>query len=208
MMKENNEAGRRRMGVFGGSFDPPHIGHMILAAEAQSQLGLEKILWVLTSIPPHKRSQAVSPVAQRLALVQAALQDEPAFQLSTVDIDREGPHYAVDTMRLLRADFPDADLIYLIGEDSLFDLPIWYQPQVLVAELAGLGVMRRPGKHADLEALENVLPGVRQKVEFIEAPLLEISSSQIRQRIRSGQAFRYYLLPTVYEMIQSRSYYL
>ena len=208
MMKENNEAGRKRLGVFGGSFDPPHIGHMILAAEAQSQLGLGKILWVLTSTPPHKRNQFVSPVTQRLALVQAALQNEPAFQLSTVDIDREGPHYAVDTMRLLRVEFPDADLIYLIGEDSLFDLPIWYQPQVLVAELAGLGVMRRPGKNADLDALEKVLPGIRQKVEFIEAPLLEISSRQIRQRIHSGQAFRYYLPAAVYELIQSFGYYL
>ncbi|MDX9863334.1 MAG: nicotinate-nucleotide adenylyltransferase [Anaerolineaceae bacterium] len=196
-----------RIGVFGGTFDPPHIGHMILAAEARSQLKLDRILWVLTSVPPHKRNKTVSATAQRLALVQAAIRDEPAFTLSTVDIEREGPYYAVDTMRLLRAQYPQVDLIYLIGEDSLHDLPTWYQPQALVDEVAGIGVMRRPGKAVDMQALEAALPGIRAKVTFVEAPLLEISSSQVRQRISKEETYQYYLLPAVYELIQSREYY-
>ena len=198
---------RARIGIFGGTFDPPHIGHMILAAEARSQLGLDKVLWVLTSVPPHKRKQPVSSTPQRLELVNAAIKDDPALQLSTVDIDREGPHYAVDTMRLLREQYPQADLIYLIGEDSLFDLPTWYQPQALVNENAGFGVMRRPGKQVDMETMEKALPGISAKVAFVHAPLLEISSRQVRQRIRQREAFRYYLLPAVYQIIQQRQYY-
>ena len=201
------QTSRKRIGVFGGTFDPPHIGHMILAAEARSQLKLEKVLWVLTSVPPHKRNQTISDTAQRLELVQAAIQDEPAFSFSTVDIDRKGPHYAVDSLRLLRAQHPDAGLIYLIGEDSLYDMPSWYQPQTLVNEVAGIGVMRRPGKLVDMAALETALPGISRKVGFVEAPLLEISSSQVRQRIHQGEAFQYYLLPAVYGLIETRQYY-
>ncbi|MCD4671756.1 MAG: nicotinate-nucleotide adenylyltransferase [Anaerolineaceae bacterium] len=206
-MTADQPSARKRIGVFGGTFDPPHIGHMILAAEARFQLNLEKILWVLTSVPPHKRNQHISEIDQRLTLLQAAIQDEPAFLLSRVDIDRDAPHYSVDTMRLLRAQYPDQDLIYLIGEDSLYDLPAWNHPQELVNELAGLGVMRRPGKKADLSDLETALPGITAKVEFVKAPLLGISSSQVRQRIARGEAFRYYLLPAVYELIQSHRYY-
>jgi nicotinate-nucleotide adenylyltransferase len=206
-MTMDKQTSRTRIGVFGGTFDPPHVGHMILAAEARSQLKLKEVLWVLTSVPPHKRNQAVSDTAQRLALIQAAIQNEPSFSLSTVDIDREGPHYAVDTMRLLRAHHPDADLIYLIGEDSLYDMPTWYQPQTLVDEVAGIGVMRRPGKIVDMVSLEAALPGISRKVEFVEAPLLEISSSQVRQRISRGETFQYYLLPAVYELIKTRRYY-
>lgn len=207
MMTANQQKTHTRIGIFGGTFDPPHIGHMILAAEARSQLKLEKVLWVLTSVPPHKRNQPVSDTAQRLALVQTAIRDEPDFSLSTVDIDRAGPHYAVDTMRLLRAQYPDAELIYLIGEDSLVDLPTWYHPQELVDEVAGIGVMRRPGKVVDMTILEAALPGVSSKTAFVEAPLLEISSSQVRQRISEGKAFQYYLLPAVFELIQNRQYY-
>ncbi len=206
-MKPGQPMKRTRIGIFGGTFDPPHVGHMILAAEAYSQLKLEKVLWVVTSVPPHKRDQVVSGTAQRLSLVQAAIGDEPAFSLSTVDIDREGPHYAVDTMRLLRVQYPEADLIYLIGEDSLYDLPTWYHPQTLVDEVFGFGVMRRPGKTIDMDALEAALPGISSKVAFVEAPLLEISSSQVRQRIHLGETFQYYLLPPVYELIQTQGYY-
>jgi nicotinate-nucleotide adenylyltransferase len=206
-MMMDQKTSRTRIGVFGGTFDPPHVGHMILAAEARTQLKLEKVLWVLTSVPPHKRSQMISDTAQRLALVEAAVQNEPAFTLSTVDIDRAGPHYAVDTIRILRAQNPEANLIYLIGEDSLYDLPTWYQPQTLVDEISGIGVMRRPGKTVDMQALEAALPGISDKIIFVEAPLLEISSSQVRQRISRGEAFRYYLLPDVYQLIEHRQYY-
>ncbi len=197
-----------RIGVFGGTFDPPHLGHLILASEALYQLRLERLLWVLTPTPPHKLSQPVSPAEQRLELVLAAIEGEPRFELSRVDLDRPGPHYAVDTVSLLQQRYPGTEIIYLLGGDSLRDLPLWYQPQALVAGVAGLGVMRRPGSSFDLESLAWHLPGIEEKVSFIETPLLEISSSIIRQRIAAGGPYRYFLPQRVYELIREHRYYL
>jgi len=196
-----------RLGIFGGTFDPPHLGHMILAAEALYQLRLERVLWVLTPAPPHKTGWLISPLEQRIALVQAAIQQAPDFELSRVDIDRQSPHYTVDTMHLLRNKFPQADLIYLMGGDSLHDLPNWHEAMRFIQACSGIGVMRRPGDSIDLETLETSLPGLGQKVHFVEAPLLEISARQIRERIANRRPYQYYLLPAVYEMVKEQGYY-
>jgi nicotinate-nucleotide adenylyltransferase len=196
-----------RVGIFGGTFDPPHLGHLILAAEAIDQLCLDRLLWVLTANPPHKQSQAVSTIEQRLGLVLAAIEHEPRFELSRVDLDRPGPHYAVDTVRLIQAQFPKDELFYLMGGDSLRDLPLWYKPQLLVQRVSGLGVMRRPGAVIDLTRLDSHLPGILEKVKFIETPLLDISSREIRQRIAGGRPFRYFLPAGVFELISANDYY-
>jgi nicotinate-nucleotide adenylyltransferase len=196
-----------RIGLFGGTFDPPHLGHLILASEAKSQLDLERLLFILTPCPPHKLGQVITPVSQRLELLQAAIADDPAFSLSRVDLDRPPPHYAADTVLLLKQVEPQAELIYLIGGDALHDLPTWYEPGRLLAACDGLGVMRRPGDAVDLDSLEEEIPGLKQKVRFIEAPLLEISSSEIRQRLADGRPVRYFLPPAVYRLIIERNYY-
>jgi nicotinate-nucleotide adenylyltransferase len=195
------------IGVFGGTFDPPHLGHLILAAEAYDQLGLDRLLWVLTPDPPHKQGQHISQAEVRLQLVHAAICDNPHFELSRIDLDRPGPHYAVDTVRLLSKDFPATEMIYLIGGDSLHDLPTWRLPLELVEEVDAFGVMRRPGDAVDLTHLEQALPGLSEKVRFVDAPLLEISASQIRQRIRTGRPFRYFLPQSVYEIVAGSSLY-
>jgi nicotinate-nucleotide adenylyltransferase len=195
------------LGIFGGTFDPPHIGHLILAAEARAQLGLDRLLWVLTPDPPHKRHQRITPLATRLDLLRAALQGEPAFEISTVDMDRPGPHYALDTVRILGKMYPQANLTYVMGGDSLRDLSAWRKPHEFLAHLAALGVMRRPGDAIDLTAIEQQLPGVSAKVRFIEAPLLTIAASDIRQRIAEGRPYRYYLPAAVYEHIQKCQLY-
>jgi nicotinate-nucleotide adenylyltransferase len=196
-----------RLGVFGGTFDPPHLGHLILAAEARSQLELDRLLWVLTPYPPHKQNQSVSSLEQRLALVEAALAPDITFDLSRVEIDRPGPHYAADTIELLQQEYPDAGIYYLIGGDSLHDLPTWHEPQRFLGQIAGLGVMRRPGDYINPTVLERALPGIDHKLLMIHAPLMEISSSELRQRIASGKPFRYYLPPAVYDLIVERGYY-
>lgn len=196
-----------RIGVFGGTFDPPHLGHLILAAEAFEQLELDRILWVLTPDPPHKLGKTISPLPVRLQLLEAALGDEPKFEISRLDIDRPGPQFAVDTVQLLAREVAGSEIYYLIGGDSLRDLPTWRNPQQLIQRVAGLGVMRRPGDDFDLEQLEQVIPGLKARLHFIEAPLLEISSSQIRQRIQQGRTYRYYLPIRVYEMIEERGLY-
>ncbi len=197
----------RRLGILGGTFDPPHIGHLVLASEAQAQLGLEQVLWVLTPFPPHKQDQPITPLPQRLEMLHAALGDSPGFSLSLVDIDRKPPHYAVDTVRLLQAYYQGADLIYLMGGDSLSNLPTWHHAGEFVRACAGIGVMHRTGVDIDLERIETLLPGVSEKVLFIKTPWLEISSSDIRQRVRNGIPYRYFLPTPVYQMIDQRRLY-
>ena len=196
-----------RIGIFGGTFDPPHIAHQVLAAEALEQLGLDRLLWVLTPMPPHKQGIAISPVEQRLKLVRAAIAGEARFQLSRVELDRPGPHFAVDTVRLLQEQNPGDELIYLLGGDSLRDLPFWFRPQEFVLQISALGVMRRPGVDIDTEKLETQLPGIWKKVRYFETPLLDISSSAIRTRIAEGKPFRYFLPLPVYDLIQRNHYY-
>ncbi len=196
-----------RIGIFGGTFDPPHLGHLILADEAWAALSLTRLLWVIAPDPPHKRHQAISPLLHRLAMLERALEGNEHFEISRIEMEREGPHYSVDTVRLLRERNPGAALFFLIGGDSLRDIPDWHRPQDFLAACDGLGVMRRPGDSVNLTRLEAALPGISEKIRFIDAPLLEISSRQIRRRAASGKPFRYYLPPRVYDYIQNHHLY-
>ena len=197
----------RRIGIFGGTFDPPHVGHLILAEECRTQLVLDLVLWVVTDNPPHKRDVHINPIEDRVKLVEKAIQGNEAFQTSRVDIDRPGPHYAIDTVKLLRNQYAAAEMYYLMGGDSLHDLPAWNRPQDFIKVCDGIGVMRRHADQVDLESLEKVLPGITQKVCIVEAPILEISSKQIRQRIMEGMGYRYYLRDAVYQAIAEMGLY-
>jgi len=196
-----------RIGIFGGTFDPPHLGHLILASEALAQLDLARLLWVLTPTPPHKLDQTITPLQHRLAMLRAAIEGEPAFELSRVEVERPGPHYMLDTLKLLADKNPGAELVLLLGGDSLHDLPAWHRPADLVAACDQIGVMNRPGDSIDLAELEAQVPGLAAKVRFIAAPLLEIASREIRRRVAQGGPFRYYLPAAVYEYIRSNELY-
>ena len=196
-----------RLGIFGGTFDPPHIAHQILAAEALYQLELDKVLWVLTPDPPHKREREITPLLDRMEMVKAAIAGCSDFKISRVEIDRPAPHYAVDTLDLLQEQNPGAELVYLMGGDSLRDLPYWYAFQDFVAACHAFGVMRRPGDDVDLDGLEMKISGIKKKVQFIETPYLDIAASHIRCRIRSGKPYRFYLPHSVYQIIQERNLY-
>jgi nicotinate-nucleotide adenylyltransferase len=197
----------RRSGVFGGTFDPPHLGHLILAAEALDQLHLDRVLWVLTPIPPHKLERQITAADVRMRLVLAAIEGCAAFELSTVDIDRLGPHYAYETLRLLREQYPHDELVYLVGGDSLRDLPAWKEPRVLLDNVDELGVMRRPGAEFDLESLEDELPGICARLSFMDAPRLDIASSDIRARITAGRPTRFFLPAGVMKLIEELKLY-
>lgn len=196
-----------RVGLFGGTFDPPHLGHLILASEAQSQLELTRLLWTVTPDPPHKQDQLITLLEHRIAMVKLAIQDNPSFELSEIELQRPGPHYTVDTIRLLAKQNPDAEIVPIIGSDSLHDLPTWHQPQQLLFAAHWVGVMRRPGETANLEALERELPGISSKVHYVDAPLLEIASREIRERVATKRPFRYYLPLPVYEYINEHHLY-
>ena len=196
-----------RIGLFGGTFDPPHLGHLILASEAQSQLELKRLRWILTPEPPHKQDQLITPIEHRLAMVELAIKDNPAFELSRVELDRPGPHYTLDTIKLIAGQNPNADIVPIIGEDSLRDLPTWHQPQELVYACHWIGVMRRPNDEPNLDALEHELPGISSKIHYVDAPLMEIASREIRSRIANGRSVRYYLPNSVYEYIEQHQLY-
>jgi nicotinate-nucleotide adenylyltransferase len=196
-----------RVGLFGGTFDPPHVGHLILASEAKSQLELTRVLWTVTPDPPHKQDQSITSLEHRLAMVKLAIQDEPSFELSDIELSRSGPHYTVDTIKLLAHENPNAEIVPIIGGDSLNDLPTWHKPKEILFAAHWVGVMRRPGEETDLEMLERKLPGISSKVHYVEAPLLEIASSEIRERAASGKPFRYYLPESVYEYIEQHHLY-
>ncbi|MFQ5615602.1 MAG: nicotinate-nucleotide adenylyltransferase [Anaerolineales bacterium] len=196
-----------RLGIFGGTFDPPHLGHLILASEAYHQLKLDRLLWVLTPHPPHKQNQHITPLKVRLEMLEVALAGAPEFELSTVDIDRLPPYYAVDTINILRETHPSGVLAYVMGSDSLRDLPAWHRPDVFLRACDILGVMRRPNDPVDLDLLETRLPGIKSKVRFIDASLHDISSTQIRCRVAQGAPYRCYIPAAMYKIIRRERLY-
>jgi nicotinate-nucleotide adenylyltransferase len=196
-----NDTSIKRLGLLGGTFDPPHYGHLLLADTARAQLGLQRVLFAPAGQPPHKPKNQPSPVAHRLAMVQAVLDEagEAAFLLSRVDVDRPGPHYTVDTLKLLRAQYPAAQVWLILGADSLGDLPHWRDPAGIMA-LARLAVLARPGYEPDLQRLAaQLFPGdsltpptdLRQSIEWLPGPSLGLSSSVLRQRAHLGLPLRY-----------------
>ncbi len=196
-----------RTGYFGGTFDPPHLGHEILAQEALYQLNLDAVMWLITPDPPHKKKVSISPVEQRLEMLELVTSREPAFMISLIDLDRPAPHYAADTVEIIKDKDPSLELIYIIGEDSLRDLPGWYQPARLLAAVDQLGVAPRPGIHTNLDDLEKELPGITKKTSFLSGVMLEISSSLIRERAKQGAPFRHFLNPAVADYLEESGVY-
>ena len=196
-----------RLGIFGGTFDPPHIGHLILAAEACNQLLLDQILWVLTPNPPHKKNQKITSVAKREKMVALAIDDNPLFVMSRIDIDRSPPHYAVDTLLLLREQRPYDDFYYLMGLDSLNELLTWHLPVDFINLCNRIIVMGRQGEITQNDKLYLEISGLSKKIHHLKAPIVEISGSDIRSRVRNGLQYRYFVPEKVYQYILANQLY-
>ncbi len=184
---------KERIGIFGGTFDPPHLGHLILACEVRSQLNLDRLLWMLTPDPPHKQDREISSLVHRQKMVELAIVDNPNFELSLVEAERPGPHYSVDTVRIIRERNVGAEIIFLMGGDSLKNLHTWHHLDTFVAACDEIGVMRRPNDNVDAGTLAAKVEGLEEKIKIANAPLLEIASREIRRRVREGLPVRYYL---------------
>jgi len=196
-----------RLGIYGGTFDPPHLGHLILAETAADTLRLDQVLFVPAGTPPHKVAATLRSAAEhRLAMVRLAIEGNPRFALSRVDLDRPGPHYSVDMLHLLRDEHPGAALFFLIGADSLADLPTWSRPRELIG-LACLGVMRRPGAAPDLDALEREIPGLHRRMMWLDAPTIDIAASDLARRIAAGRSVRYQIPDDVCLYIEEHGLY-
>ncbi len=196
-----------RVGIFGGTFDPPHIGHLILAEEAWFQLKLDVVTIVPAGDPPHKRDRRLSAAVSRVRMVEAAIAGNDHFRLSRVDVDRPGPHYTIDMVRLLRDSLPTgSELFFLMGSDSLRDLPNWHLADRLVANCR-LVALTRHDVTLDWEYLEAALPGLRQRVIQLDMPELEIASHILQERVRSGQPIRYQAPAAVEAIIMAEGLY-
>lgn len=197
----------RRVGYFGGTFDPPHLGHIMLAVEAHHQLELDRLDWILTPDPPHKTNRQISPVEIRLEMLQMILDSRPEFQINLIDINRDPPHYAADTVDLLKNNNPADVLVYVIGEDSLHDLPGWYAPDRFISAIDTLAIAPRPGITTDPEEMERLLPGLAGKITFLKDIKIEIASSIIRSRIKDSEPFEHFLPEGLTEYIKSHQLY-
>jgi nicotinate-nucleotide adenylyltransferase len=192
-----------RVGLIGGSFDPIHIGHCVLAEEARRQRALDRVIFVPAARSPHKSGEARATPDQRLRMVEAAIAGCPAFEASDVELRRGGISYTIDTVEHLVRDRPGDDLVFLAGADILSDLPDWHRIDDLL-RLLHFAVAGRPGSEENvLASLEARLgrAAVRDLAENrVETPLLEISSSDIRERVREGWSIRH-LVPEAVERI-------
>ncbi|MGB9775659.1 MAG: nicotinate-nucleotide adenylyltransferase [Anaerolineae bacterium] len=195
-----------RLGVLGGTFDPPHYGHLALAETARVQLGLARVLFVPAGDPPHKPGYPLSPAVHRAAMVKAAIADNPAFVLSRVDLDRPGPHYTVDMLALLRGMWGGAEFYFLMGSDSLAEFLTWHDPAGIIRQ-ATLAVMERPGGIPDMAALEREIPGIGERLVWLDAPRLDLSATDLRRRVREGLPIRYLVPPAVEVYIREHHLY-
>lgn len=200
-------ASLRRIGIFGGTFDPIHFGHLHIANGLREKLDLDQIIWVVAGKPPHKRGQIVSEDDDRIAMVRLALGNETGDTVSRVEVDRPGPSYTVDTLETLRAALGPAQYYFLMGEDSLRDFPSWRSPQRIL-ELANLGVVGRPGIDTDLAILAEKLPALSGKVHVAALDELPFSSSEIRQRVAAGLPIDDFTAEPVVEYIREHGLYL
>lgn len=198
----------KRIGVFGGTFDPIHYGHLVIAEDAWAYLHLEKVLFVPARQPPHKPRDSYSAFRHRVRMTELAIANNPHFVLSLIEAQRPGPSYTVDTLRQLRAELgPNVELYFVIGMDSLANILTWHKPAELLG-LCRIVVAERAGYHVDLAALEEALPGLRNKLELIDTPELSISSTDLQQRVQRGLSIRYQVPPEVERYIYEHRLYL
>ena len=195
-----------RIGILGGTFNPPHLGHLAVAQEAHAQLGLDKVVLMPVSRPPHKELDDDPGPEARYELCHLATAKDDRFAVSRIELDRGGPSYTVDTLRTIHAGSPGDDLIFIVGGDVAQGLPSWREPEA-VLELATIAVAEREGvRRQDIAERVSALPGAGRLV-FFDIPRMDISSSSIRRRVREGRPIRYLVPDDVARVIGARGYY-
>ncbi len=180
----------KKLGIFGGTFNPPHLGHLILAETAANDLKLDRVFFVPAGRPPHKTHKPLADAEHRLIMVKLAIDHNPRFAAAGVDMDRPGPHYTTDMVRIFQEHYGGAEIYFLMGSDSLRDLLSWRDADQLI-QMANLVVMQRPAIYPDLAKLSRELPGLLERVFFLNAPEVDISSTAIVERLKTKQSVRY-----------------
>jgi len=199
---------KTRIGVLGGTFDPIHYGHLVIAEDARACLRLRRVLFVPAHHPPHKPDSTYSSFEHRVRMTELGIAGNPSFELSLIEMRREGPSYTVDTLRDLQAELrAEAELYFIVGMDSLGNLMEWHKPAELLT-LCRLVVAERAGYRVDLPALKKALPGLKSRLELIDTPELSISSTDLQRRVRLGLPIRYQVPPAVVRYVHEHRLYL
>jgi nicotinate-nucleotide adenylyltransferase len=200
-----------RIGLLGGTFDPIHLAHLVVAQEVAARLDLHQVLFIPANEPPHKRGRPITPGHQRRAMVELAIADEPRFALCTIELERDGPSYTADTVAQLRASYgSNAQIFFILGADMLGTFAHWHAPGDILRQVTGLAAVHRPD-FAPLPtaraAWEAQLPGLGAAIIPVPVPQLEISSTEIRERVALHLPIRYLVADAVRDYIEAQSLY-
>jgi nicotinate-nucleotide adenylyltransferase len=199
-----------RLGIYGGSFDPVHYGHLLLAECARETLQLDEVWLIPAAVPPHKQTRELAPAKHRLAMLEFALAGHEQIKSSQLEIDRGGISYTVDTLAAIREQYSSATIFLLMGADSLHDLPTWREPQQ-ICELATVAVVRRGGSpEPDFSVLTPITSAknlIAIRASQVQMPLIELSSTDLRHRGATGQSLRYRTPRAVEKYIQTHGLY-
>jgi nicotinate-nucleotide adenylyltransferase len=205
--RERRNERPERLGILGGTFDPPHIGHLWLAAMAADALGLDRVLFMPAAQPPHKGGSLVSRATDRLLMTRLAISADPAFELCPIEMERTGASYTIDSVTELKRAYPDAELFLVMASDSLAQIDGWREPDRLLAEVEWI-VGPRPGSDLpDQASLEARFGAGASRIHLLSGPTLDVSSSQIRRRVAAGHTIRYLVARNVEELIIDRGLY-
>ena len=198
----------QRIGILGGAFDPPQMGHLILAEYSRETLCIDHILFVPVADHPVKQEETRLPVRHRLAMLERAIKDNRSFSISRVDIDRQGPHYSADTVKIIQDQYPQAQLYFVMGGDNLRSLPSWKRAQDLY-QSCRLAVMKRADEDIAAAMHDDTLPGLSEKVDIVDVPMLSIwlSSTYVVERLRQNLSVRYLVPENVLDYIARHRLY-
>ena len=189
------------VGLFGGSFNPPHVAHLVVAEVVRDQFGLDEVWWIPNATPPHKPNDGLAAVQHRLAMTERTVEGNPAFRVCGVEVERDGVSYTVETLRVLQDQHPDTDFALILGSDSLDHFADWHRPDE-IAERVPFIVYKRPG------AIESVAdPRFVNDVRYAAAPVMEISGTEVRARRRAGRSIRYLVPEAVRAYIDTHDLY-
>jgi nicotinate-nucleotide adenylyltransferase len=202
-----HDAERERIGVLGGTFDPPHVGHLWLATLAADALALDRVLFMPASQPPHKRGRRLSAAADRLLMTRLAIAGDPTFELSPLEMERPGPSFTVDSVEELRRIYGGSALFLLMAADSLAQIDTWREPDRLLSMIEW-AVGPRPGSQLPgRAALRERFGRAAARIHLLDGPSLDVSASEIRRRVAAGRAIRYLVPVAVERHIAERGLY-
>ncbi len=197
-----------RLGIYGGSFDPVHLGHLLLAETCREACSLDRVLFLPCGQSPHKPHGAIATGQQRTEMLEFAVAGDPRFGVCCIELERSGPSFTVETLRQLHVEQPDSELFFLMGADSLADMPLWREPQAILELATIVAVNRGHRPPPDWSFLESRLgPVVRNQVRLVTMPAIDLSATEIRERVQTGRSLRFRTSRAVEEYIRQNRLY-